>query len=174
MSRLLVLCLGLILPGPLVYCVVSWLEDLWAKQCPADTKGNVQNDVECWDECLGNVLLILRNKIQQIGSLEFKCFNSVKLKNMVFILKSRIYASLQLPLVLDNHSKGIDIPIWVRVISATSDKLREVSRGSRSPAPFKSSPPAIFSCQETVASSCLSFYANTDSGGISFSPCEEG
>lgn len=71
-------------------------------------------------------MLILKSKILQIGSLEFKCFNSAKLKNMVFILKSCIYASLQLPLVLDNHSKGIDIPIWVRVISATSDKLREV------------------------------------------------
>lgn len=35
-------------------------------------------------------------------------------------------AFLQLPLVLDNHSHGIDIRLWVRVISATSDKLQEV------------------------------------------------
>ena len=31
MSPLLVLCLSLMLfPGPLAYCVESWLEDLWA------------------------------------------------------------------------------------------------------------------------------------------------
>lgn len=53
----------------------------------------------------------------------------------VSVLQSRIYVSLQLPLVLDNHSSGIDIRLWVRVISATSDKLREVSHCSCSPAP---------------------------------------
>lgn len=35
-------------------------------------------------------------------------------------------AFLKLPLVLGNHSHGIDIRLWVRVISATSDKLQEV------------------------------------------------
>lgn len=74
-------------------------------------------------------------------------------------------ASFQLPLVLDNHSEGIDIRFWVKVISATSDKLEEVSHGARRPASFKSSLPAIFRRQETVASSCLSFYANTDGRG---------
>lgn len=51
------------------------------------------------------------------------------------VLQSRFYVSLQLPLVLDNHSNGIDIRLWVRVISATSDKLQEVSHCSCSPAP---------------------------------------
>ncbi len=94
----------------------------------------------------------------------------------VFILNECIFVSLQLPLVLDNHSEGIDIHLWVRVVSASSDKLREVRHGpcSSSLALFKSSTPAIFSHQETVASLCLSFYANTDSRGISFSAYEEG
>lgn len=70
-----------------------------------------------------------------------------------FILNVCIYASFQLPLVLDNHSDGIDIRFWVKVISATSDKLEEVKHDPRSPPSFKSSPPAIFRRQETVASS---------------------
>lgn len=87
-----------------------------------------------------------------------------------------ICVCLQLPLALDNHSHGIDIHFWVRVVSAASDKLREVRHGPRSPTlvPFKSSQPAIFSRQETVASSRLSFYTNTDCGGTLFSASEEG
>lgn len=85
------------------------------------------------------------------------------------LIKEYIYFPLQLPMVLDNHSKGIEIQLWVQVVSAVSEKLREVSL-----APSKSSPLAFFSCQETVASSCLSFYINTDSRGISFSAYEEG
>lgn len=76
-----------------------------------------------------------------------------------------ISASFQLPLVLDNRSEGIDIRFWVKVISATSDKLEEVSRGSRSPASFKSSPPAIFRRQETVASPAGAFTQTQSVGG---------
>ena len=57
----------------------------------------------------------------------------------VFMLILCIYLTPQLPLVLDAESEGIDIRLWVQVISATSDKLREVSDGSHSPTPFKSS-----------------------------------
>lgn len=45
------------------------------------------------------------------------------------VLNVCVYASFQLPLVLDNHSEGIDIRFWVKVISATSDRLEEVSHG---------------------------------------------
>uniref|UniRef100_A0A671UI51 ATP-binding cassette, sub-family A (ABC1), member 4a n=1 Tax=Sparus aurata TaxID=8175 RepID=A0A671UI51_SPAAU len=45
----------------------------------------------------------------------------------------KLFRLVSLPLVLDNHSQGIDIRLWVRVISATSDKLQEVRHGSRSP-----------------------------------------
>ncbi|KAM3593267.1 uncharacterized protein V6R79_008809 [Siganus canaliculatus] len=49
------------------------------------------------------------------------------------IIEDKFYANVDffklfrlLPLVLDNHSAGIDIRLWVRVISATSDKLQEL------------------------------------------------
>ncbi|XP_030254763.1 retinal-specific phospholipid-transporting ATPase ABCA4a isoform X2 [Sparus aurata] len=49
------------------------------------------------------------------------------------IIEDKFYANVDffklfrlLPLVLDNHSQGIDIRLWVRVISATSDKLQEM------------------------------------------------
>uniref|UniRef100_A0A8D2ZG77 P-type phospholipid transporter n=1 Tax=Scophthalmus maximus TaxID=52904 RepID=A0A8D2ZG77_SCOMX len=49
------------------------------------------------------------------------------------IIEDKFYANVDffklfrlLPLVLDNHSEGIDIHFWVRVISAISDKLQEV------------------------------------------------
>ncbi|XP_036935187.1 retinal-specific phospholipid-transporting ATPase ABCA4a isoform X2 [Acanthopagrus latus] len=49
------------------------------------------------------------------------------------IIEDKFYANVDffklfrlLPLMLDNHSQGIDIRLWVRVISATSDKLREM------------------------------------------------
>ncbi|XP_029698855.1 retinal-specific ATP-binding cassette transporter-like [Takifugu rubripes] len=49
------------------------------------------------------------------------------------IIEDKFYANVDffklfrlLPLVLDNHSEGIDIRFWVKVISATSDKLEEL------------------------------------------------
>ncbi|XP_035474924.1 retinal-specific phospholipid-transporting ATPase ABCA4 isoform X1 [Scophthalmus maximus] len=49
------------------------------------------------------------------------------------IIEDKFYANVDffklfrlLPLVLDNHSEGIDIHFWVRVISAISDKLQEL------------------------------------------------
>uniref|UniRef100_A0A3Q3W540 P-type phospholipid transporter n=1 Tax=Mola mola TaxID=94237 RepID=A0A3Q3W540_MOLML len=49
------------------------------------------------------------------------------------IIEDKFYANVDffklfrlLPLVLDIHSEGIDIRLWVQVISATSDKLREL------------------------------------------------
>ncbi|XP_039982421.1 retinal-specific phospholipid-transporting ATPase ABCA4a [Xiphias gladius] len=49
------------------------------------------------------------------------------------IIEDKFYANVDffklfrlLPLVLDNHSQGIDIHSWVRVVSAASDKLREL------------------------------------------------
>ncbi|XP_058488295.1 retinal-specific phospholipid-transporting ATPase ABCA4a isoform X2 [Solea solea] len=49
------------------------------------------------------------------------------------IIEDKFYANVDffklirlLPLVLDNHSKGIDIHFWVRVISESSDKLHEL------------------------------------------------
>ncbi len=33
---------------------------------------------------------------------------------------------VQLPMVLDNHTTGIDLQFWGRVLSALSDKLQEV------------------------------------------------
>ncbi|XP_008296944.1 retinal-specific ATP-binding cassette transporter-like [Stegastes partitus] len=48
------------------------------------------------------------------------------------IIEDKFYANVDffkvfrlLPLVLDNHSEGIDINFWVRVVSAASDKLQE-------------------------------------------------
>uniref|UniRef100_A0AAQ5Y0A3 ABC transporter domain-containing protein n=1 Tax=Amphiprion ocellaris TaxID=80972 RepID=A0AAQ5Y0A3_AMPOC len=37
----------------------------------------------------------------------------------------KLFRLVSLPLVLDNHSEGIDIHFWVRVVSAASDKLQE-------------------------------------------------
>ncbi|XP_068199948.1 retinal-specific phospholipid-transporting ATPase ABCA4a isoform X2 [Antennarius striatus] len=55
------------------------------------------------------------------------------------IIEDKFYANVDffklfqlLPLVLDNHSEGIDIRFWVRVISATSVKLRELHQRSSS------------------------------------------
>ncbi|XP_031735233.1 retinal-specific phospholipid-transporting ATPase ABCA4-like isoform X1 [Anarrhichthys ocellatus] len=49
------------------------------------------------------------------------------------IIEDKFYANVDffklfrlLPLVLDNHSEGIEIQIWVQVVSAVSDKLREL------------------------------------------------
>ncbi|XP_035855343.1 retinal-specific phospholipid-transporting ATPase ABCA4 isoform X2 [Sander lucioperca] len=49
------------------------------------------------------------------------------------IIEDKFYANVDffklfrlLPLVLDNHSQGIEIQLWVRVVSAVSDKLREL------------------------------------------------
>ncbi|XP_044195655.1 retinal-specific phospholipid-transporting ATPase ABCA4a [Thunnus albacares] len=49
------------------------------------------------------------------------------------IIEDKFYANVDffklfrlLPRVLDNHSEGIDIHFWVRVVSASSDKLREL------------------------------------------------
>ncbi|KAG7216739.1 hypothetical protein INR49_021122 [Caranx melampygus] len=49
------------------------------------------------------------------------------------IIEDKFYANVDffkvfrlLPLVLDNHSEGIDINFWVRVVSAASDKLQEL------------------------------------------------
>ncbi|KAK7881224.1 hypothetical protein WMY93_029633 [Mugilogobius chulae] len=44
------------------------------------------------------------------------------------ILRRKQQSADKLPLVLDNHSSGIDIRLWVRVISAVSEKLREALR----------------------------------------------
>ncbi|XP_051796407.1 retinal-specific phospholipid-transporting ATPase ABCA4a [Acanthochromis polyacanthus] len=48
------------------------------------------------------------------------------------VIEDKFYANVNffrlfrlLPLVLDNHSEGIDIHFWVRVVSAASDKLQE-------------------------------------------------
>uniref|UniRef100_A0A3P8SHL2 P-type phospholipid transporter n=1 Tax=Amphiprion percula TaxID=161767 RepID=A0A3P8SHL2_AMPPE len=48
------------------------------------------------------------------------------------VIEDKFYANVSffklfrlLPLVLDNHSEGIDIHFWVRVVSAASDKLQE-------------------------------------------------
>lgn len=58
---------------------------------------------------------------------------------------ARCFPPPQLPLVLDKPSIGVDIRLWVRVASATSAKLREVSRGlATAPPPFKSSPGGYF------------------------------
>ncbi|XP_069369174.1 retinal-specific phospholipid-transporting ATPase ABCA4-like isoform X2 [Paralichthys olivaceus] len=53
------------------------------------------------------------------------------------IIEDKFYANVDffklfrlLPLVLDNHSEGIDIHFWVRVISAVSDKLHELFQRS--------------------------------------------
>ncbi|XP_068603937.1 retinal-specific phospholipid-transporting ATPase ABCA4-like [Brachionichthys hirsutus] len=55
------------------------------------------------------------------------------------IIEDKFYSNVDffklfqmLPLVLDNHSEGIDIRVWVRVISATSAKLRELHQRSSS------------------------------------------
>uniref|UniRef100_A0A4W5LU81 ATP binding cassette subfamily A member 4 n=1 Tax=Hucho hucho TaxID=62062 RepID=A0A4W5LU81_9TELE len=47
-------------------------------------------------------------------------------------IEDRLYANVdffklfrQLPRVLDNHSNGVDLHFWARVLSATSEKLRE-------------------------------------------------
>uniref|UniRef100_A0A3Q1EAA0 ATP-binding cassette, sub-family A (ABC1), member 4a n=1 Tax=Acanthochromis polyacanthus TaxID=80966 RepID=A0A3Q1EAA0_9TELE len=52
------------------------------------------------------------------------------------VIEDKFYANVNffrlfrlLPLVLDNHSEGIDIHFWVRVVSAASDKLQEVRLG---------------------------------------------
>lgn len=37
---------------------------------------------------------------------------------------------LKLPRVLDSNSEGVDIHFWVQVLSAASDKLREVTLNS--------------------------------------------
>ncbi|TNN65133.1 Retinal-specific ATP-binding cassette transporter [Liparis tanakae] len=49
------------------------------------------------------------------------------------IIEDKFYANIDffklfrlLPLVLDNHSQGIEIQLWVQVVSAVSDKLREL------------------------------------------------
>uniref|UniRef100_A0A7N5ZWK4 P-type phospholipid transporter n=1 Tax=Anabas testudineus TaxID=64144 RepID=A0A7N5ZWK4_ANATE len=49
------------------------------------------------------------------------------------VIEDKFYANVDffkllrlLPLVLDNHSQGIDIPFWVQAASAASDKLREL------------------------------------------------
>uniref|UniRef100_A0A3Q0SWA0 P-type phospholipid transporter n=1 Tax=Amphilophus citrinellus TaxID=61819 RepID=A0A3Q0SWA0_AMPCI len=55
------------------------------------------------------------------------------------IIEDKFYANVDffklfrlLPLVLDNHSKGIDIHFWVRVVSSASDKLKELFQRSSS------------------------------------------
>ncbi|XP_041823569.1 retinal-specific phospholipid-transporting ATPase ABCA4-like [Melanotaenia boesemani] len=55
------------------------------------------------------------------------------------IIEDKLYANVDffklfrlLPRVLDNYSNGIDIHIWVRVVSALSDKLREFLHRSNS------------------------------------------
>uniref|UniRef100_A0A673W8V3 P-type phospholipid transporter n=1 Tax=Salmo trutta TaxID=8032 RepID=A0A673W8V3_SALTR len=54
------------------------------------------------------------------------------------IIEDRLYANVdffklfrQLPRVLDNHSNGVDLLFWARVLSATSEKLREVGTHTR-------------------------------------------
>ncbi|KAM8882220.1 retinal-specific phospholipid-transporting ATPase ABCA4a isoform 2-T2 [Synchiropus picturatus] len=49
------------------------------------------------------------------------------------VIEDKFYANVDffklfrlLPLVLDNHSEGINIHFWVRIVSAASDKLREL------------------------------------------------
>ncbi|XP_028288502.1 retinal-specific phospholipid-transporting ATPase ABCA4a [Parambassis ranga] len=53
------------------------------------------------------------------------------------IIEDKFYANVDffkvfrlLPLVLDNHSEGIDIHFWVRVVSDASDKLQELLKRS--------------------------------------------
>ncbi|XP_067342054.1 retinal-specific phospholipid-transporting ATPase ABCA4a [Channa argus] len=53
---------------------------------------------------------------QRLQIIEDKFYNNVDLFKLFRLL----------PLVLDNHSRGIDIHFWVRVVSAASDKLREL------------------------------------------------
>ncbi|KAF3836110.1 hypothetical protein F7725_028668 [Dissostichus mawsoni] len=55
------------------------------------------------------------------------------------IIEDKLYANVDffklfrtLPMVLDNHSKGIEIQLWVRVVSAVSEKLRELSQRNSS------------------------------------------
>ncbi|XP_034027520.1 retinal-specific phospholipid-transporting ATPase ABCA4-like [Thalassophryne amazonica] len=55
------------------------------------------------------------------------------------IIEDKFYANVDffkvfrlVPLVLDNHSEGIDIPFWVRTISAASEKLQELYQRSSS------------------------------------------
>uniref|UniRef100_A0A8C7QAH1 P-type phospholipid transporter n=1 Tax=Oncorhynchus mykiss TaxID=8022 RepID=A0A8C7QAH1_ONCMY len=50
-------------------------------------------------------------------------------------IEDRLYANVdffklfrQLPRVLDNHSSGVDLHFWARVLSATYEKLREVGK----------------------------------------------
>eukprot|EP00063_Salmo_salar_P037999 XP_014012834.1 PREDICTED: retinal-specific ATP-binding cassette transporter-like [Salmo salar] len=57
------------------------------------------------------------------------------------IIEDRLYANVdffklfrQLPRVLDNHSNGVDLLFWARVLSATSEKLRELSERNSSKA----------------------------------------
>lgn len=47
----------------------------------------------------------------------------------MFLFLLQLFASLQLPRVLDSRSQGFDIQSWVQVVSAASDKLREVRHG---------------------------------------------
>ncbi|KAF3703359.1 Retinal-specific ATP-binding cassette transporter [Channa argus] len=80
---------------------------------------------------------------QRLQIIEDKFYNNVDLFKL-FRLDETVYGkwniflsnvtnalkvmcvSPKLPLVLDNHSRGIDIHFWVRVVSAASDKLREL------------------------------------------------
>ncbi|XP_072306658.1 retinal-specific phospholipid-transporting ATPase ABCA4-like isoform X1 [Eucyclogobius newberryi] len=55
------------------------------------------------------------------------------------VIEDKFYASVDffkvfklLPRVLDNHSSGIDIRLWVRVISAVTEKVRELFQRSSS------------------------------------------
>nr|XP_046148467.1 LOW QUALITY PROTEIN: retinal-specific phospholipid-transporting ATPase ABCA4a [Oncorhynchus gorbuscha] len=56
-------------------------------------------------------------------------------------IEDRLYANVdffklfrQLPRVLDNHSSGVDLHFWARVLSATYEKLRELSERNSSKA----------------------------------------
>lgn len=112
----------------------------------------------------GQVRVIQPVCLSQFSNIERDVVNTLHLRDCLgmvfpseFILNVCIFVLFQLPLVLDNHSEGIDIRFWVKVISATSDQLEEVIHGSLSPASFKGSAPAIFRRQETVASSARAF-----------------
>lgn len=81
-------------------------------------------------------MLILK-RIVHIDSLEINvCSQQWEKYEKTVIFKECICACVQLPLVLDNHSEGIDIRLWVRVISAVSDRLLEVRQaGGRAGCP---------------------------------------
>lgn len=83
-----------------------------------------------------------------------------------------ICVSPQLPPVLDNHSKGIDIHFWVRVVSSASDKLKEVRPGSQLNS--KVHRLLFLVVRKQLLPLVLAFYANTDSRGTLSSAYKEG